>query len=165
MVRMKIRQMILTGAAVVVLLGSAGLWLARNAAAEQTSPRPQPQAKLPPLELPAYQLPRPHQVVRATYQFAAEHPEVLSYVPCFCGCEQHGHKGSADCFVKSRARNGDVTAWEEHGMVCAMCLAVAETAMEMNKTGASVREIRAEVERKYAPLTSFRTPTPAPPAR
>ena len=27
-------------------------------------------------------------------RFAAEHPEILSYVPCFCGCERAGHRGN-----------------------------------------------------------------------
>ena len=120
--------------------------------------------KTPALELPGYQLPRPPDVIRKTYQFAADHPEVLSYMPCFCGCNQAGHRSNADCFVKSRAKNGDVTAWQEHGAVCAMCLAVGETAMQMHEAGASVKDIRAEVERKYSGFSTLRTPTPAPPA-
>jgi hypothetical protein len=67
-----------------------------------------------------------------------------------------------DCFVKSRAANGDVTAWQEHGAVCAMCLAVGETAMKMYANGASLKDIRAEIERRYAGDPQFRTPTPAP---
>ena len=59
---------------------------------------------------------RPPEVVRAAYTFAAEHPEVLSYAPCYCGCEHAGHRGNDDCFVMSRAPNGDVTEWEPHGM-------------------------------------------------
>jgi hypothetical protein len=36
------------------------------------------------------------------YQFAVEHPEVLNYMPCYCGCnEEAGHKSNEDCFVKS----------------------------------------------------------------
>ena len=49
-------------------------------------------------------------------EFAAEHPEVLSYVPCYCGCERSGHRGNEDCFVTARDTNGDVTQWEPHGM-------------------------------------------------
>ena len=62
--------------------------------------------------------------MRAAYKFAAEHPEVLSYVPCFCGCERSGHRGNEDCFVRERAVNGDVIAWDDHGMECAICLDV-----------------------------------------
>src|SRR5690349_8751014 len=46
---------------------------------------PHHQEHLPPLDLPAYGTERSPEVIRAAYTFAAEHPEVLSYVPCFCG--------------------------------------------------------------------------------
>jgi len=59
---------------------------------------------------------RPMEVVRAAYTFAAEHPEILAYVPCYCGCERSGHRGNDDCFVSARNANGDVTQWEPHGM-------------------------------------------------
>ena len=124
----------------------------------------QTKRKTPVLELPAYDLPRPAAVIRKTYQFAADHPEVLRYMPCFCGCNQSGHRSNADCFVLTRDKNGDVTAWQEHGMVCAMCLAVGETAQTMFEAGASLKDIRAEVERKYSGFTTTRTPTPPPPA-
>src|SRR5688500_8325473 len=49
---------------------------------------PHKQATLPPIPFAAYAPPRPHAVVTSAYHFAAEHPEILSYVPCFCGCER-----------------------------------------------------------------------------
>lgn len=34
------------------------------------------------------------------YQFAVEHPEVLNYMPCYCGCyEEAGHTSNTNCFV------------------------------------------------------------------
>ena len=77
---------------------------------------PHPQANLPLLPFVSGPPARPIEVVRAVYQFAAEHPEVASYVPCYCGCERAGHHGSEDCFVASRGANGDVESWEPHGM-------------------------------------------------
>jgi hypothetical protein len=77
---------------------------------------PHKQDKYPPLPFSPEPAARPPDVVKATYQFAAEHPEVLSYVPCYCGCERSGHRGNDDCFVTRRAANGDVTDWEPHGM-------------------------------------------------
>jgi len=77
---------------------------------------PHPQENLPPLPFSPEPPARPAEVVRAAYKFAAEHPEVLSYVPCYCGCERSGHRGNEDCFVTARDANGDVTAWEPHGM-------------------------------------------------
>jgi hypothetical protein len=109
---------------------------------------PHPQATLPPLNLPSFGLPRPPEAIREAYKFAAEHPEVLSYMPCFCSCELMGHRSNEDCFVKTRAKNGDVAAWEEHGISCAMCLAVADRARQLYMTHASLTDIRTDIERR-----------------
>src|SRR2546423_4550252 len=77
---------------------------------------PHKQESLPPIPFDGSPTARPPDVVRAAYQFAAEHPEVLSYVPCYCGCERSGHRGNDDCFVAARDAVGDVTQWEPHGM-------------------------------------------------
>ena len=123
---------------------------------------PHPQATLPPLPFQAYAPPRPMETVRAVYKFAAEHPEVLSYVPCFCGCERGGHRGNHDCFVAKRNAEGKVTAWEPHGLVCEVCIDVGQQAMQMTNAGASLTQIRDAIEKKYAGATHH-TPTPAPP--
>ena len=74
-------------------------------------------ADLPPLAADAVaSAPRSVETVRSVYEFAARHPEVLSYVPCFCGCEHIGHTHNADCFVGSRNAQGAVTSWELHGV-------------------------------------------------
>ena len=128
--------------------------------------KPHPQTDFPPLRLPGYALPRPAEVITAAYRFAAEHPEILTYVPCFCGCERSGHQGNEDCFVKARASNGDVSEWEPHGMECNVCVDVATQAMQMHSSGASVRDIRAAVEKKWASQAAqmhTHTPTPDPP--
>jgi hypothetical protein len=70
---------------------------------------------LPPLPSSPYAPPRPPEVIRAVYTFAARHPEVLHYVPCFCGCERSGHNDNDDCFIQSRDTKGRPT-WEPHGM-------------------------------------------------
>ncbi len=124
---------------------------------------PHEQFSLPPLQFPGYPPPRPPEVVRAAYTFAAEHPEVLGYVPCFCGCQRAGHRGNDDCFVAARAANGDVTKWEPHGMACPICIDVARKAEEMHKAGASVREIRDAIEKAWSPRYPVHTRTPAVP--
>jgi hypothetical protein len=70
---------------------------------------------LPPLPQVSYPLPRSPEVIQAVYTFAARHPEVLHYVPCFCGCQRSGHKDNDDCFVKGRDAQGR-PEWEPHGM-------------------------------------------------
>lgn len=70
---------------------------------------------LPPIPAVSFVPPRSPEVVKATYEFAARRPDVLQYVPCFCGCERSGHVGNDDCFVKSRDASGKPT-WDLHGM-------------------------------------------------
>jgi len=73
-------------------------------------------SQLPPLPVVPFAPPRPMETVRAVFQFAALHPEVLHHIPCFCGCQEMGHRHNDDCFVKSRGPNGVPTEWEAHGM-------------------------------------------------
>lgn len=137
---------------------------AEAAAAAAAAIGPHKQAKLPPIPFQGYAPPRPPAVVTAAFEFAAEHPEITSYVPCFCGCQQGGHRGNHDCFVKSRAANGDVVEWEEHGVECAVCIDVATRSRQMYAAGASARDIRAAIEREFVPNASTMTPTPRPPS-
>jgi hypothetical protein len=125
---------------------------------------PHTQASYPPIPTQEFPPPRPVEVVNAAFQFAAEHPEVASYIPCFCGCQQGGHRGNEDCFVKSRNANGDVVEWEPHGLECAVCIDVATRARQMTASGASVAQIREAVEKEFKPKFPSETPTPMPPA-
>jgi len=125
---------------------------------------PRPPSNLPPIPFRGYAPPRPPEVVAAAYQFAAEHPEILSYVPCFCGCERSGHGGNHDCFVKSRTATGDVLEWDEHGIECAVCIDVATRSRQMYTSGASAKDIRAAIEKEYSSKFPSMTPTAHPPA-
>lgn len=99
----------------------------QTAAAAQTPEPPAPAAvaftappaaymgELPPLPTSPYPAPRPPDVIRAVYTFAARHPEVLHYVPCFCGCQRSGHSDNDDCFISGRESNGR-PIWDPHGM-------------------------------------------------
>jgi hypothetical protein len=122
-----------------------------------------PQKDLPPLNFPGYPTPRSPELVRAAYTFAAEHPEVLSYVPCFCGCERAGHRGNEDCFVRERSVNGDVIVWDDHGMECAICLDVADRSRKLYAEGTPVKDIRAAIEREFGGHGPTHTPTPPVP--
>ena len=79
-----------------------------------TTPLPDALLELPPLPETGQVLPRSPAVIRAVYEFAARHPEVLEYMPCFCGCERKGHRSNHDCFVAGRDATGKV-AWDAHG--------------------------------------------------
>src|SRR5689334_7431418 len=56
---------------------------AEAAAAAAAALGPHKQDSYPPIPFAAYAPPRPPEVVTAAFHFAAEHPEIASYVPCF----------------------------------------------------------------------------------
>lgn len=115
---------------------------------------------LPPLPRLSVEPLRPMETIRRAYEFAARHPEVLRFVPCYCGCEREGHGGNHDCFVSSRAADGRVVAWNTHGIGCAVCIDVARDAMTLFEGGASVPQIRDAIDRKYGARYPSATPTP-----
>ena len=73
-------------------------------------------SSLPSLPSVPFEPARPIAIVQTVFRFAAEHPEVLGQMPCFCGCQNRGHKNNDDCFVTARDASGRVTAWEPHGI-------------------------------------------------
>lgn len=127
--------------------------------------KPDPDAPMPPLPVIPDMVPRPPQVIAEAYEFAGRNPDVLEFVPCFCGCESAGHRANAHCFVQSRNEDGSVAVWEPHGMGCAVCIDVARDSMQLRASGASVGDVRAAVESKYAARFPRMTPTPSPPSR
>jgi len=46
--------------------------------------------------------------VREAYRFALAHPDVLQYVPCYCGCVNGGHTSNRDCYIKALRPDGSV---------------------------------------------------------
>ena len=177
------------GKQVTVLLGIAGLALVTTivVAAQTTTPKtsspktsspqdlktsPKPSGPIrvavsvPPLPSVGFAPVRPMDVVRATYDFAANHPEILRYVPCYCGCGEQGHKANESCFVARRDQKGNVLEWDTHGFGCTICIDVARESMQLYNSGADVVAIRAAIEKRWAPGNAGgRTPTPAPPSK
>jgi hypothetical protein len=100
--------------AVVVLAGLAmvAFWPDRRdspatappAAGYQRHPTasPRPDTKLPP-----YALKSPE--VRQLYSFALRRPDLLTYIPCTCGCASDGHHSNWNCYIRSIAADGTVT--------------------------------------------------------
>jgi Protein of unknown function with PCYCGC motif len=137
------------------------------AKATQVASRPASVRKTaPPLPAMGFAPVRPMDIVRATYDFAAQHPEILSYVPCYCGCGADGHKHNESCFVARRDAKGNVTEWDTHGFGCTICIDVAREAMQLYSSGADVVSIRAAIEKKWTPGNAAgKTPTPFPPKK
>ncbi|HAQ08726.1 MAG TPA: hypothetical protein DCR24_14900 [Bacillus bacterium] len=64
------------------------------------------------LPLPDYVL-NASPIVKETYIMAAKYPEVISSVPCYCGCyEQDGHVSNLDCFIGEMGSDKEVLEWD-----------------------------------------------------
>ena len=109
---------IFTLAVAVVMAAAVATVGAQSPAQKSATPAPSQAARkisFPPIPSPGFAPGRPVDQTRAVYQFAAEHPEVLKFVPCYCGCESSGHPHNESCFVKRRDAAGNVIEWDTHG--------------------------------------------------
>ena len=72
------------------------------------------------------------------YRAAAEVPDLLDQLYCYCECEKSvGHKSLKSCFV------------DLHGANCGICRKEALLAWRLHREGRSVLEVRNEVDRVF----------------
>ncbi len=153
---------LIIGAVIVAAQGAPGS-TAAPAGKPSTAAR---RVTAPPLPTMGFAPVRPMEIVRATYDFAAQHPEVLKFVPCYCGCGSEGHANNESCFIARRDARGNVVEWDTHGYGCTICVDVAREAMQLYSSGADVSSIRAAIEKKWTPShPGTKTPTPFPPRK
>lgn len=130
----------------------------RSGVLQQDPPVP-PKASLPPIPKLAQPV-ASEEVLQRVYEFAAQHENIVRYVPCFCGCETFKHESVESCFISARTPDGGVT-WNKHGAGCPLCVEVVDAARELHAEGHPVADIRRLlVERFYKTRI---TPTPEVP--
>ena len=62
----------------------------------------------PETQLPDYALASPD--IEELYRFALRRPDLLTYIPCTCGCgERAGHHSNWNCYIHSVSADGTVT--------------------------------------------------------
>jgi nitrogen fixation-related uncharacterized protein len=98
--------------------------------------------------------------VREAYRFAIANREVLSQIPCYCGCGAE-HKSDLDCFIKEVRSDGSIV-FDGMSLGCGICIDIARDVMRMLDEGKAVKEIRAYVDTTYS---RFGPSTPTPPVR
>ena len=81
---------------------------------------------------------------QSAYRYAIEHPEVVAWMPCYCGCEAMDHRSNLDCYLKP---NG--TAFEEHASYCDVCVQITLKAKELVAQGKTLREVRAAIDATF----------------
>ena len=102
--------------------------------------------------------------IRDAYAFAVEHPEVLRYMPCYCGCGLTvDHTSNLDCFIDGVTNDGRIV-FSKHARYCEICLEIARDAESLLGQGISLTEIRSYVDSKHGQKGPG-TDTPRPPVK
>lgn len=96
------------------------------------------------------------------YAYALYHPQVVQWMPCYCGCARMDHRSNLDCYLK-RAVPGQKTQFEEHASYCEICVETTLLTKQLISEGKSLREIRQAVDTTFGGTTEG-TPTGLPPA-
>ena len=87
--------------------------------------------------------------VQEAYRFAAANPQVLTHIPCYCGCGSIGHTSNYACYVSGKNEDGSL-AFDEHAMGCSICVDITQDSMRLLKEGKSTADIRAYVDQTYS---------------
>lgn len=92
----------------------------------------------------------------ASYKIAVEDGELLSVLPCYCGCGTQSvpHHNLKQCFIRLDG------TFESHASGCDLCGKEALDAKAWKDRGFSPKDIRAKIEQKYQ---DYGTPTDTPP--
>lgn len=100
-------------------------------------------------------------MVQEAYHYAIERPDVIQWMPCYCGCAAMEHRSNLDCFLRARMAAGAVV-FEEHASFCDVCVQTALLAKQRIAEGRSLAEIRAEVDATFGGKGVPGTPTDLP---
>lgn len=87
--------------------------------------------------------------VQQAYQFNVAHPDVMTQIPCYCGCGSMGHTSNYSCYVSDVDTNGKVN-YDTHALGCSICVDITQDTMRLLKQGKTVPEIRTYVDQTYA---------------
>jgi hypothetical protein len=85
---------------------------------------------------------------QGAYAFALARPDVLQWLPCYCGCGGMGHGSNLDCFFERRG-DTDTFTYEEHASFCSVCVETANLAQQLLEEGTSISEIRSAVDARF----------------
>jgi hypothetical protein len=103
-----------------------------------------------------------NQETEEAYAFALYHPEVLRWMPCYCGCAAMNHRSNLDCYLRPTVVGGGTT-FEEHASYCDLCVKITLLTKHRYAQGASLAAIRQAVDQTFGGAAPG-TETDLPPA-
>jgi hypothetical protein len=93
----------------------------------------------------------------AAYHYAINHPDIIKWMPCYCGCEAMGHSSNLACYVQP-----DGATFEEHASFCDICVEITLKTKELVEQGMPLPQIRQVIDQTWGGLAPG-TPTELPP--
>ena len=81
------------------------------------------------------------------YLYAMEHPLILKWIPCFCGCGGAGHGSNLDCYFEPS--EGGTIVFEEHASYCDICVDITLRTKELAASGSSLASIRTAIDAEF----------------
>ena len=81
------------------------------------------------------------------YRYAMEHPLVLQWMPCYCGCGGMGHASNLDCYFEPSA--GGSIVFEEHASYCGICVDITLRTKQLANSGAALASIRTAIDAEF----------------
>jgi hypothetical protein len=95
--------------------------------------------------------------VQDAYRFAAANPEVLTQIPCYCGCGAMGHTSNNACYVSGKNDDGSLS-FDSHALGCSICVDITQDTMRLLNNGKGIAEIRSYVDQTYSQYGSSNMP-------
>jgi len=95
--------------------------------------------------------------IEAAYHYAILHPQIVKWMPCYCGCGEMRHDSNLDCYL----RPGQAT-FEEHASYCEICVRITLKTRDLVNQGKTLTEIRSVVDQTWGGQIPG-TPTALPP--
>lgn len=125
------------------------LLLAACSSSGSTPPAASGEIKMASMEgMPADVLAAPAHVQQA-YQFAVANPDLMTQIPCYCGCGDMGHTSNYACYVGDKNADGSIQ-YDNHALGCSICVDITMDSMRLLKEGKSTAEIRSYVDETYS---------------
>ncbi len=88
-------------------------------------------------------------VVQESYQFAAANPDLMTHIPCYCGCGDMGHTSNYACYVSGQGPDGKLE-YDAHALGCSICVDITQDSMRLFEQGKSLAEVRSYIDSTYA---------------
>jgi hypothetical protein len=87
--------------------------------------------------------------VQQAYQFNAANPDVMTHIPCYCGCGAMGHTSNYTCYVSGVDADGKVN-YDMHALGCSICVDITQDTMRLFEQGKTVPEIKVFIDQTYS---------------